>query len=308
MRILITGITGQDGSILAELLIGHEVHGIVRRSSCDNTIRLNSVKDRVVLHHGDVADPISIASVINEVRPERIFNMADQDEVPFSHATPAYSADITAGSVMRLLEIVRRVVPTCHVFQPISSTIFGDAPPTQDETTELNPLSPYAVCKTAALYTCRLYRQVHGMSISCGIMFNHDSPRRKPGYLIDSICSQAAQCAIGGKYEEAMIFNNLSTRVDIGYAPEFMQLAVHLTSPGDFVFATGIAYTILELAEYAAELAGYPDCPVVERGKAERPGPVHELIGTSDKLASEIGAWPRIDAKDVIKIRMRSMT
>lgn len=198
MRILITGIGGQDGSLLAELLCNkHEVHGIVRRSSCDNIFRVRPILGQITLHQGDLSDPLSIDDVIEKVRPEWLFNMADQDEVPFSFSTPAQSMDITAASVMRTLTSIHRWCPTCRVFQPVSATIFGDAPAPQDETFPFRPCSPYAIGKTAVVYVCRYFNKVHNANIVVGIMYNHDSLRRKQGYLLDKICDQAAEVMAG---------------------------------------------------------------------------------------------------------------
>jgi len=304
-RILITGITGQDGSFLAHRLSKtYDVHGIVRRSSCDNTWRLEGIKGRITLHQGDVSDMWSVARVVNQVRPNRIFNLADQDDVRFSFDTPQYSMDVTAASVMRLLECVRSVVPRCMVFQPVSATVFGDAPPVQTEQSELRPMSPYAIGKATALYACRYYRRIHDLHITCGILFNHHSPRRKRGYLIDTICSKVLK-VVQGEAHSVEVYDP-EMRVDVGYAKDFMQLACDLREPDDFLFCTGKPYMVSELVDHALQCAGVQACVRA----IERPmeGPRLELIGDNSKLFMALGHTRHLlDAKDMISMQMRSM-
>ena len=305
--ILITGIGGQDGSYLAGMLCHKaDVHGMVRRSSCDNKFRLNGILDFITLHHGDMQDPLSVARLIYEVRPNRIFNMADQDDVMYSYATPNYSMDVTATSVMNLLEIVRCVIPSCIVFHPVSSTIFGDTPPVQDERSHINPLSPYAIGKATALHICEYYRRMYKLHVITGIMFNHHSPRRKSGYLIDMICLKALDVAIG-RTDHLEIYDS-KMLVDIGHAEDFMRMAIDLKEPGNYVFATGRAYEIRHLAEHALKCLGCrPDLEEIEGNR--RPGPRHELVGNSAKLMRtlNISDSGMRDAVDMINLHLEKM-
>lgn len=262
-RALVLGVTGQDGSILADLLLekGCEVHGLFRHTSTGNLSRIAHLLGRpgFTLHRGDLTDVGSLYRVFAEVRPDLLFNEADQDNVGWSHALPSLAARVTFAAVADVLEIVRQVVPGCRVFQPCSSTIFGDAPDPQSEDTPLSPMSPYAVSKAAALHLARMYRRVHGLHISCGILFNHTSVRQTEEYLLHKICKGAVRIARG--QQETLALGNLETRVDIGCAWEFMQAAVRMVEqerPGDYVLATGESYPIGDLVEIAMRCALVP--------------------------------------------------
>ncbi len=241
-RALILGIGGMDGSYLADILLerGYEVHGLYRRSSVDNLQRIAHCRDKVTLHQGDMGDAKSIDRVICFVMPHEIYNVADQDHVQSSFAAPGYSMDITAGAVMRTLESVRLITPQTKFFQPISATIFGDAPGPQTLDTPLNPLTPYACAKASALHIARYYRQVHGMHVVTAILYNHDSPRRGPDYFLQKICRQAVEVSRGLRdYVEVY---DPSARLDIGYAKDYMEQVVECmgrSDPKDLLIGTG---------------------------------------------------------------------
>jgi GDPmannose 4,6-dehydratase len=252
-RALILGVGGQDGSYLAELLLGkgYEVHGLYRRSSVDNLARLRAagVLGRVVLHPGDVTDYESVDMAVCSCSPDEAYNLADQDDARWSETVPLYSVQATAGGAANVLRAAENYgAGRVRVFQPVSALIFGDAPAPQDVTTPLNPMTPYACAKAHALHLCRYYRVVHGMFVACGIMYNHDSPRRGPGYLLQKI---ARGVEIDG---------DLSRPVAIGYAPEFVDAAWRmLQRPLDLCVGSGRSYTVSSLVRYAAHGTIYGD-------------------------------------------------
>ena len=281
-RALIFGINGQDGSYLAEILLekGYDVHGFYRRSSVDNLSRIRHLLSDVTLHKGDLTDYGSVHRAVAECLPlHEVYNEADQDHVGWSQAAPSYSAAVTYGGVVNVLEAVRQLTPTTRVFQPVSATMFGYAPPRQDEITRLYPQSPYACAKVAAYYLCQHYRREHGMFVSCGILFNHDSPRRGSDYLLQRIA----------RGEE--LWGDLETIVDIGYAREYMEAAwkmMQLESPDDFVIGTGKGYHIKDLLN---GVRVHPKFPLESA-----------LVAYPEKAVNAFGFDPKCDAFDVLEI------
>lgn len=264
-RALILGIGGQDGSFLAELLLekGYEVHGLYRRSSYDNLARLTpDVRKWITLWQGDVTDPSSLQEPLAEIQgyPAEVYNLADQDHVGFSTATPKVSLDVTAGGCVNVLEIVARWDnKDIRVFQPVSVTMFGSPDGPVNEETKLAPNSPYACAKTLAYLWCRHYRQEYGLYISCGIMGNHDSERRGPDYLLQKIARQAVEVA--RKEREFVEVYNPEATVDIGYAPRYMEAAhaiLQQEQPGDWVVSTGLPWSVRNVARTALHAAGVP--------------------------------------------------
>ncbi len=261
-RVLILGVGGQDGSYLAELLLekGYEVHGMMRRSATDNTQNIVDFKDKITLHQGDLADPLSVDTIIRKVGPHEIYNEADQDNVTWSKSTPAYSVDITAGAVSRLFESVRRMGEsyTVKIFQPVSSTMFGE--PTswpQDENTPLAPMSPYACAKAHAFHLAKYYREKHGLYICTAILYNHTSERQNEDYLLPKICRSAVRIARGD--QENLALGNLEETVDIGYAPDYMYAAwqmMQLDESDDFVIGSGYGNKIGNLVRWAFDEVG----------------------------------------------------
>ena len=285
MRALIIGVGGQDGSYLAELLLskGYEVHGVHRRSSYDNLARLpDDVRAKITFHKGDLADPISIGQIISLVRPDELYNEADQDNVGWSHSVPSYNFDITFGAVGRLLELVRQIKPDTKVFQPCTAMMYEGAEECPQSTlTPPAPMSPYACAKTGAYYLCRYYRQKYDMKIYTGIMYNHDSPRRQGEYLLHEIARKVidAQAELSGK----IVLRNPDAYVDIGYAPEYMNVAWHIMQekcPVDVVVGTGKRSCIEDIVRAAwTEAAKLFDC--VEAPKLN-------LIGTHKKFTTPL--------------------
>ncbi len=266
-RALILGIGGQDGSYLADILLakGYEVHGMHRRSSVDNLGRIAHCADRLTLHRGDLVDGASVERIVREVHPAEIYNEADQDSVGWSRSVPELTWAVTFAAVARLLETVRRCMgtnPLIRLFQPLSAHVFGDpstltAPAPQDELTPLNPQSPYGIAKAAAWHACRMYRERHGVHVSCGILYNHDSPRRSDHYLLHKLCKASVRIAKGRQRTVAL--GNLDARVDVGFARDYMEAAwllLQQPTPSDRVIATEEAEPVLNMAIHAMASAG----------------------------------------------------
>lgn len=308
-RALILGCTGQDGSLLADILLaqGWHVHGMYRHTSTGNLDRIRHLLTNPAfsLHRGDLTDVGSLYDVVTQVKPALLFNEADQDNVGWSRSLPGLASRITYTAVADLLEIVRQTVPQCRVFQPCSSTMFGSSPAPQNEDTRFDPQSPYAVAKTAAYYLCRHYRQQYGLHVSCGILFNHTSVRQTEEYLLHKICSSAVRVARGK--QTTIPLGNLDTVVDIGCAREYMEAAVTMTRqdvPDDYVLATGVAYSVGELALAALHTAGYRGSGVeaLTRDQAyysDTPSPT--MRGDITKVTRCLGWCPQRFAGDLIR-------
>lgn len=250
---LILGIGGQDGSYLADILTeqGWSVHGLYRHSSYDNLGRVAHLRDRVTLHRGDVTDWGSIHEAVRRCKPDHVYHMADQDSVGWSFAAQGYQHRVTAKSVFKVLNVLWGTKRSVKVFVPLSCTMFGTAPPQQDESTPLDPQSPYAKGKVLAWEHCKKFRGSL-LHINCGIMFNHDSPRRSPNYLLQKICREAVELVQGRR--ETIALGSLDTRVDVGYAREYMEVVVkimELPEPGDYCVGTGKAWSIRKMLERA---------------------------------------------------------
>ena len=313
-RALILGINGQDGSYLADLLLakGYEVHGLYRRSSVDNLWRIRHLDGKVTLHQGDLSDGASVENVIAKVMPDEIYNEADQDSVGWSHVSPDYQYDVTFRAVGRLLEFVKQT--KTRIFQPCTAMMFGDAakspqPAPQDEGTPFNPQSPYAVAKVAAYYACRHYREQHGVYVSCGILYNHDSPRRSEHYLLHKTCNAAVRIASGK--QETLSLGNLDGRVDVGFAGDYMEaawLALQQPKPDDYVVATGQAWSVEEMVAEAFEQAGVrpvwtcaDGSPRITKDAAFwKPGAPSILRGDASKANKVLGWKAKHCIKDLI--------
>lgn len=271
------GINGQDGSYLAEVLLeqGYEIHGLIRRSSTGNTRNIDHLTDKIVLHHGDLSDPVSIYSVINKVRPEEIYNEADQDHAGISFKIPAYNYDVTGAAVGRNLEIIREIDKSIKYFQPLTSNMFGKTTESpQNEETPLNPQNPYACAKIFAWHVCKMYRQVYDMFISVGIFYNHESPRRTNEYVSRKVTQSVARIKAGK--QEKLVLGDLSAQIDWGYAKEYMEAAwkiLQLEKPEDFVIGTGEVHSVEELVQEAFSIAGIEPGKYVESSPSLlRPG------------------------------------
>lgn len=266
-RALVLGAGGQDGSYMCELLLSqeYEVHGMVRRSSGDNLGRIAHILDKVTLHKGDLSDGGSIDRIVRDTQPHEIYNLADQDHVRWSDETPDYSADVTYGAVGRLLETIRQTDRGIKLFQPTTALMFAEsAPHPQKEASPISPRSPYAVAKTAAYYLCQSYRLRHGIHVCCGILYNHESPRRGGDYLLQKLCRTAVAISRwdakpAGQQCPKFEVGSLDTVVDIGYAEDYVR-AMYLTlqhpMPDDYIIGTGAPWKIRDLIEMALKEAG----------------------------------------------------
>src|SRR5439155_4071993 len=263
---LITGITGQDGSFLVELLLskGYEVHGIVRRASTFNTDRLDAVyadpherETRMYLHYGDLSDGTSLRRILERVQPDEIYNLAAQSHVRVSFDQSEYTADVVATGTLRLLEAVRdsaKYASKCvRIYQAGSSEMFGAAAPPQNESTPFHPRSPYGVSKVAAHWYAVNYREAYGLFISNGILFNHESPRRGETFVTRKITRALTRISLG--LQKKLFLGNIDARRDWGYAGDFVEamwLMLQQPTPGDYVIATGKSYSVREFLDLAA--------------------------------------------------------
>lgn len=304
-KVLILGIGGQDGSYLAEHLLaqGADVHGLYRRSSVDNLRRLRSagILDQVVLHIGDVTDPLSVLAAVRSVGPATVYNLADQDHVGSSHATPGYSVATTTGAVSTLLEIVRQVDKTIRVFQPCSATVFGSGHSGPcDETTPFRPESPYACAKAGAYYLARHYRREHGLFVTTAFLYGHNSPRQKGEYLLHRIAREAVEVAAGDRNK--IVVRDPHFLIDVGHAREFvegMMRLMALSEPTDVIMATGKPVSLADLVLHANYEAGVPPNFFTtweyEVGKSSS-----VMAGDITKMKSLTGWEPTLNAEDVV--------
>lgn len=259
---LITGITGQDGSYLAEFLLdkGYQVHGIIRRSSVSNTERIDHILDRIVLHEGDLTDSMSITRIISEVRPNEIYNLAAQSHVQTSFDVPEFSGDVDALGILRILEAVRitNQISTCKIYQASTSELYGkieEIP--QNESTPFHPYSPYAVAKQYAHWIVKEYREAYNMFAVSGILFNHESERRGENFVTRKITIGVSKITLG--LQDHLEMGNLSSLRDWGYAKDYVEcmwLMLQRDEPEDFVVATGIQHTVREFITLAFSYVG----------------------------------------------------
>lgn len=263
-KALITGVTGQDGSYLSELLLekGYEVHGIVRRSSTEYRIRISHVEDNpnFYLHYGDMTDSVSLISIINEVKPDEIYNLAAQSHVKVSFEVPEYTADVVATGVIRILEAVRAcgLADTCRIYQASTSELYGNAKIVpQNEETPFHPYSPYAVAKQYGYWIVKEYRDAYNMYCCSGILFNHESERRGETFVTRKISLAAARISQG--LQDKLYLGNLSSRRDWGYAKDYVEcmwLMLQQDKPEDYVIATGVQHSVRDFAKLAFQYAG----------------------------------------------------
>ena len=263
-KALITGITGQDGSYLAEFLLekGYEVHGIVRRASVSNTARIDHLiaEDRIRLHEGDLSDSSSMIRIVGEVKPDEIYNLAAQSHVHVSFDAPEYSGDVDALGVLRILEAVRitGLTESCRIYQASTSELYGKVEEVpQNEKTPFHPYSPYAVAKQYGYWIVKEYRDAYGMFAVNGILFNHESERRGENFVTRKITLAAGRIACG--LQEKLVLGNLDALRDWGYAKDYVEcmwLMLQAEEPEDFVIATGVQHTVREFTTLAFHYAG----------------------------------------------------
>lgn len=314
-KALITGVTGQDGSYLAEFLLskGYEVHGIIRRASTFNTSRIEHLfqdlheKDiKLYLHYGDLSDSGNIYRLIHQIKPMEIYHLGAQSHVRVSFDMPEYTADITALSTLRIIEAIRHINPKIKFYQASSSEMFGNPPtlPPYDENTPFNPQSPYACAKVFAYHITKHYRDAYKIFACNGILFNHESPRRGETFVTRKITRAIARIKAG--LDKKLYLGNLNTKRDWGYAPEYvkaMWLMMQYRKPDDYVIATGEAHTIQEFLETAFSYAGLDWKKYVEIDPLYfRPTEANTLIGNALKAKKRLKWQPEIKFKDLVKI------
>lgn len=316
-RALISGITGQDGSFLAELLIskGYQVHGIVRRSSTFNTDRLESIYSdpheqdvRLHLHYGDVTDGCGLRHVIEAVQPDEIYNLAAQSHVRVSFDQPEYTADVVATGALRLLDVVKDYVSNTrrHVrlYQAGSSEMFGAAHPPQNESTPFYPRSPYAASKVAAHWYAVNYREAYGLFICNGILFNHESERRGETFVTRKITRALGRIKLG--LQNKLFLGNLHAKRDWGYAGDYVEamwMMLQADKADDYVVSTGQAHSVADFLDQAASYCGLDWNKFVEIDpRYLRPTEVDHLLGDSSKIRSSLGWRPKVSFEELVRL------
>lgn len=310
-KALITGITGQDGSYLAELLLekGYEVHGLVRRSSSFNTWRIDHVRDQLVLHYGDLVDQNSLARALTALHPDEVYNLAAQSHVKVSFDMPEYTTDVTAIGVLRVLDAVRDLGLDARVYQAGSSEMFGLVQETpQTERTPFHPRSPYAVSKVYGHWMSVNYRESYGMYVSNGILFNHESPRRGENFVTRKITLGVAAIKQGRAKE--LRLGNLDAKRDWGYAKDYvdaMWRILQQDQPGDYVIATGETHSVGEFCEEAFGCVGLDWKDFVKLDpKYLRPAEVDLLLGDASKARRVLGWKPHVTFKDLVRLMVEA--
>lgn len=334
-KALITGITGQDGSHLAELLLekGYEVHGIIRRSSSFNTSRIDNIFSRLKLHYGDLTDPLNISNLISEIQPDEVYNLAAQSHVKVSFEIPYYTAQVDALGTLAILEAVKNHCPGCRIYQASTSELYGgmgyNMPLTgYNESSPMHPRSPYGVAKLYGLWITKNYRESYGMFISNGILFNHEGERRGETFVTRKITK-----ALGviknyidhGHFDfPTLKLGNLDAKRDWGYAKDFVEgmwMMLQAESPDDYVLATGETYSVREFIEEACKISGLNitwvgsgagEKAILDNGitiievdeKYYRPAEVSLLLGDATKARTELGWNPKVRFKELVKIMM----
>lgn len=326
-KALVTGITGQDGSFLAEFLLekGYEVHGLVRRSSIEKYDRINHIIEKLVLHYGDMSDSLCLTRIINEVKPDEIYNLAAQSHVHVSFDVPEYTASVDAVGTLRVLEAVRilGLQNKTRIYQASTSELYGKVEEVpQSETTPFHPYSPYAVAKQYAFWISKEYREAYGMFVSSGILFNHESERRGETFVTRKITLAAGRIACG--LQDKLYLGNLDSLRDWGYAKDYVEcmwLILQAGKPDDYVIATGVQHTVREFATLAFKNVsidlrwdgnGVDEKGIdIKTGKTivevskdfYRPTDVVNLLGNPIKAKTELGWNPqKTSYEDLVKI------
>ena len=306
-KAMITGITGQDGSYLAEFLLekGYEVHGLVRRSSSFNTWRIDHVRERLVLHYGDLVDQNSLVRTLDQVGADEVYNLAAQSHVKVSFEMPDYTADVTGLGVLRLLDAVRELGSKARVYQAGSSEMFGLVQETpQTEKTPFHPRSPYGVAKVFGHWMTINYREGYGMHASNGILFNHESPRRGENFVTRKITMGLAEIKRGTSKE--LRLGNLDAKRDWGYARDYVEamwLMLQQEKPDDYVIATGETHSVREFLEEAFSYAGLEwEKYVTVDPKYFRPAEVDFLLGDPAKARAALGWKPKVSFRELVRL------
>ncbi len=312
-RALITGITGQDGSYLAEFLLGkgYTVYGMVRRASTENFVRLRSIKSRISLVQGDLLDQLSLIRILEEVQPDEVYNLAAQSFVPTSWQQPVLTGEFTALGVTRLLEAIRLIDKKIKFYQASSSEMFGKVKETpQNERTAFYPRSPYAISKVYGHWITVNYRESYDLFAVSGICFNHESPRRGKEFVTRKVTDGVARIKKG--LQEKLLLGNLDVSRDWGFAGDYVEamwLMLQREKPDDFVIATGKCWTVRELVELAFAHAGldWRDHVVVDQ-KLLRPADIDQLVGDASKARKTLGWRPKVSFPELIKMMVDADT
>ncbi|GAA1615232.1 MULTISPECIES: GDP-mannose 4,6-dehydratase [Kribbella] len=312
-KAFITGITGQDGSYLAELLLskGYEVHGLIRRASTFNTKRIDHLYEdphaedkRLFLHYGDLTDGSRLVTLLAAIQPAEVYHLAAQSHVRVSFDEPEYTGDTTGMGTTRLLEAIRMIGLDCRFYQASSSEMFGATPPPQNEDTPFYPRSPYGAAKLYSYWMTRNYREAYDMFAVNGILFNHESPRRGETFVTRKISRAVAAIKCGR--QDRLYLGNLQASRDWGYAPEYVEgmwrMLQHNT-PADYVIATGTSYSVRDFVALAFEHVGLDWEKYVDHDRRyERPTEVDSLIGDASKATSELGWKAQVHVPELVRI------
>ena len=310
---LITGITGQDGSYLAEFLLakGYEVHGIIRRSSSFNTARIDHIyqdphdkNSKLILHYGDMSDGVGLTNLVRETKPDEVYNLAAQSHVQVSFTMPQYTGQIDGVGPVVLLEAIRAAGNETRFYQASTSELYGSTPPPQNEESMFRPRSPYAAAKLMAYWTTVNYREAYGIHATNGILFNHESPRRGETFVTRKITRAVADIAHGKS--KKLYLGNVDSVRDWGYAKEFVEsmwMMLQQDKPSDYVVATGVGATVQQFVEVAFAHAGlnWQDHLEIDR-KYIRPTEVEALIGDPSKATRELGWSAKTHWEDLAKL------
>ena len=318
-RAFITGITGQDGSYLAELLLGkgYEVHGLVRRSSTFNKQRIDHIYQdshvmgvKLFLHYGDLSDAVRLTRLLYELRPDEVYHLAAQSHVRVSFDIPEYTADVTGLGTIRILDAIREsgLGKDVRFYQASSSELYGNAPAPQNEDTPFQPRSPYACAKLFAYWATRNYREAYSLHASNGILFNHESPRRGPTFVTRKITTAAARIKVG--LQNKLFLGNLEARRDWGFAGDYvdaMWRILQQDNPGDYVIATGETHTVREFCEETFSLLDLDWKDYVEYdARYARPTEVDLLLGDSSRARKALGWEPKVSFKQLVQMMVES--
>ena len=316
-RAMITGVTGQDGSYLAELLLekGYEVHGLIRRSSTFNTSRIEHLYQdphesgtKLLLHYADITDGVGISNLIREIQPNEIYNLAAQSHVKVSFEMPDYTAQVDALGTIRILEAIRASKLDCKFYQASTSELYGSTPPPQSEISSFAPRSPYAAAKLYSYWIVRNYREAYGIHATNGILFNHESPRRGETFVTRKI-TRAVASIVAGKQKKVYL-GNLDAIRDWGYAPEYVESMWRMLQQDisdDFVVATGVGATVRDFAEASFSSAGLEYEKFVEHdSKYLRATEVNALIGDPSKAEKVLGWSAKTHWKDLAKLMTKA--
>lgn len=316
-KAVVTGLTGQDGSYLAELLLskGYEVHGFKRRSSSFNTDRVDHIyRDlhdagaRLFLHYADLTDASSLAGLLADIHPDEVYNLGAQSHVKVSFEIPEYTGEVVALGALRLLEAIRRARLPCRFYQASSSEMFGGTPPPQNESSPFRPRSPYACAKAFAHYSTVNYRESYGLHASSGILFNHESPRRGETFVTRKITRAVARIKLD--LQEKLFLGNLEARRDWGYAPDYvraMWLMLQQDEPGDYVIGTGEMRTVREFVEQAFAVAGLDwHKHVYIDQRYYRPAEVDALQADFSKARQALDWHPSVTFAELVRLMVEA--